>query len=87
MLEIGPRLVEQHQRRRSVEALLDSAEQIQKHGDHSLVIELHEILGFKTQEPPVAEHIVIGIEERSHRTHNSEVLEGVPDVRVLHVCR
>ena len=87
MLQIRPCLVEQNQRGRTVKPLLDAPEKIQQHGDYRLVVELHKILGFKAQEPPIAEHVVVGIEQRSQRTHDGEVLQGVPDVRVLHIGR
>src|SRR5579875_212023 len=83
--KINPRFIERHERGGSVEAPLDLTEEIEQHGDDGFIAQSHQVLRLKREKPPRAEHVLLGIEERSHGTGQCVVLKSIADFKILDI--
>ena len=85
VLQVAPRFVKQHQRRRAVQTLFDLPEQVQQDRKDCFFVKLKKMLRLKGQEPAVAECVGFRVQELAQRPSQRVVLERGLNNFVLNV--
>ena len=81
--EVGPRLLENDQRRPPVEPLLDPVEEVEERRDDDPVAELHQVRHLEDLEAALAEPVALRVEQSAEVALQRVGPKGLAQVRVL----
>src|SRR5260370_34287014 len=87
MFEVHPGFIKRDQRRRAIEPLFNTPEEVKQNRDHRLLPQVHQVLALECEEATRAEHVMIGIQQMTHRTGKRVILQCLANLAVLNASQ